>query len=70
MTVNTYFILFHFIYFFKFYFWLHWISVAEHGLSLVAAGRGCSLASVCRLLTAVASLVAEHRLYASGLQQL
>ena len=30
--------------------------------SLVAASRGYSLAVVCRLLTAVASLVAEHGL--------
>ena len=30
--------------------------------SLVVANGGCSLAAVCRLLIAVASLVAEHRL--------
>ena len=35
------------------YFWLCWVSVAAHGLSLVAAGG---------LLVVVASLVAEHRL--------
>ena len=32
------------------------------GFSLVAARRGYSQDSVCRLLTEVASLVAEHRL--------
>ena len=32
------------------------------GFFLVAASRGCSLVVVCRLLIAVASLVAEHRL--------
>ena len=31
-----------------------------HGLSLVGVGRGYTLAVVCGLLTAVASLVAEH----------
>ena len=35
------------------YFWPHWVFVAARGLSLVAA---------CRLLIAVASLFAEHRL--------
>ena len=34
-----------------------------HGLSLVAASGGYSLAVVLRLLIAVASLVAEHSLY-------
>ena len=33
--------------------WLRWVFVAEHGLSLVAVGGGCSLAR--RLLIAVAS---------------
>ena len=32
--------------FLKFYFWLHWILVAAHGLSPVAVGSGCSLCSV------------------------
>ena len=35
------------------YFWLHWVFVAAHRLSLVA---------VCGLLIVVASLVAEHGL--------
>ena len=43
-----------FFFFNKFiYFWLLWVFVAAHGLSLVAASG---------LLIAVASLVAEHRL--------
>ena len=40
------------------------------GFSLVAASRGYSPAVVRGLLTVVASLVAEHRLWAHGLQQL
>ena len=40
------------------------------GFSLVVVSWGHSLAVVCRLLTAVASLVAEHRLSARGLQRL
>ena len=43
------------------YFWLRWVFVAVHGLSLVAASGGYS-SVVCRLLIAVASLVAEHGL--------
>ena len=43
-------------------FWLCWVFVATCGLSLVVASGGYSLVSVCRLLTAVASLAAEHRL--------
>ena len=44
------------------YFWLLGVFGAGRGLSLVEAGRGHSLAVVCRRLTAVASLVAEHKL--------
>ena len=44
------------------YFWLHWVFMAACGLSLVVASRGYSLVAVCRLLIAVASLVAEHGL--------
>ena len=40
------------------------------GFSLVVVSWGHSLAVVCGLLTAVASLVAEHRLSARGLQRL
>ena len=50
-----------FIYFLFIYFWLRWVFVAVLGLSLVAAS-GLSLVAVCGLLTAVASLVAEHGL--------
>ena len=46
------------ILFYLFYFWLRWVFVAVHGLSLVAASRG--YASLGWLLIAVASLVAEH----------
>ena len=47
-------------------FWLCWVSVAIHSFSLVAVSRGCSLAAVPRLLTAVASRVAEHGLQSAG----
>ena len=36
-------------YLFMFHFWLHWVLIAAHGLSLVV---------MCRLLIVVASLVA------------
>ena len=39
-----------------------WVVFAMHGHCLVAVSRGCSLVAVLGLLTAVASLVAEHRL--------
>ena len=42
---------------------MHWVFAAVRGLSLVAASRGYSLAVVCGFLVAVASPVAEHRLY-------
>ena len=42
--------------------WLCWVLIAVLGLSLVAGSGGYSLAVVCGLLTAVASLVADHRL--------
>ena len=51
-----------FIYFIYFYFWLRWVFVAVRGLSLVAARGGLLFVAVRRLLTAVASLVVEHRL--------
>ena len=44
------------------YFWLHWIFIASHSLSLVVASVGCSLVTVLRLLIAVASLAAEFGL--------
>ena len=49
-----------FIYLFIYLFWLHWVFVAAHGLSLVAASGGLLFVAVRRLLIAVASLVAEH----------
>ena len=42
------------------YLWLCCVFFAAHGLSLVAASGGYSLVVMCKLLTAVASLVAEH----------
>ena len=50
------------------YFWLCWVFVAARGLSLVAVSRGLLFVAVSGLLTAVASLVAEHGLYVCGLQ--
>ena len=44
------------------YFWLYWVFVAAHRLSLVAASGGYSLVDMHRLLTVVASLVVEHEL--------
>ena len=48
----------------KFYLfiWLCWVFVAECRLSLAAVSGGYSLVAVCRLLIAVASLVAEQAL--------
>ena len=43
------------------YFWLHWVFLAASKLSLVVTSEGCSLVRECRVLTVVASLVAEHR---------
>ena len=47
---------------FLIFIWLHWVFVAACGLSLVVGSGGCSLGVVRRLLIAVASLGAEHRL--------
>ena len=41
---------------------LPWVFTAAHGLSLVAVSGDFSLVTVCGLLVALASLVAEHRL--------
>ena len=52
----------HFSFFFFFFmFWLHLVFIAVRGLSVVAASEGYSIVAVWGLLTAVASLVAEHR---------
>ena len=44
------------------YFWLLWVFVAVHGLSLVVASVGYFLATVHGLLIVVASLGEGHRL--------
>ena len=44
------------------YFWLHWVFVAAHGLSLVVASGDYSLVVVCGLLIMSVPLVAEHGL--------
>ena len=43
-------------------FWLHWVFVGVHRLSLIVVSGGHSLAAVCGLFIAVADLVAERRL--------
>ena len=48
-------------FFFFLMFWLHWVFIAVRGLSVVAASEGYSRVAVQGLLTAAASLVAEHR---------
>ena len=53
---------------FNFHFGLCWLFIAVNGLPLIAAIRGYSPVVVLRLLIAVASLAAEHRLSAHGLQ--
>ena len=47
---------------------LYWGFVTVHGLSLVAASRGCSPVMVPRLLIAVASLVVKHGFTCCGVQ--
>ena len=44
------------------YFWLHWVLIVAHRLSLVSVSRGYCIVAVCALLIVVASLVAEDRL--------
>ena len=44
------------------YFWLCWVFVAAHGLSLVVVSRGLLFIAVCGLLIAMTSPVAEHGL--------
>ena len=41
------------------YFWLFWVFVAVHRLSLVVVNRGYSSVAVCGLLIKVAFLVVE-----------
>ena len=54
---------------FYLFFWLCWVFVAARGLSSSCGERGLLFVAVCRLLTAVDSLVAEHGLQAHRLQQ-
>jgi hypothetical protein len=61
LFLNIYFLKL-FIYLFLFNFWLPWVLVAAHRLSLVVVSGGYSLVVVHRLLIAAASLVAEYRL--------
>ena len=57
-----------------FFFLLIYLILAMLGLfcndcfSLVAASQGYSLVALCRLLLAIASLAAEHRLYSAWTQ--
>ena len=44
------------------YFWLCWVIIAAWAFSLVVASGGYPIVVVCRLLIAVASLIAEHGL--------
>ena len=59
-----------FILFVYFYFWLRWVFVAARGLFSSCGEWGLLFVELHGLLIAVASLVAEHRLQAHGLQQL
>ena len=49
-------------YIYLFIYWLCWVFVAVHGLSLVAASGGLLFIEIRGLLIAVVSLVAEHGL--------
>ena len=53
---------FHSLLFIYFYFWMHWVFISVHGLSLVVVCVGYSLVTVCGLLLVVVSPVTEHRL--------
>ena len=48
--------------FYLFYFWLRWVFAAVHGLFSSCGKQGLLFRAVRGLLTAVASLVAEHGL--------
>ena len=54
LSLNTVYLLF--------FFWLHWVFIAVHELSLAVVSRGSSPVVVRGLLIVVASLVAGHRL--------
>ena len=52
-----------YLFFFKLiYFWLCWVFIAVHGLSLVVVGGGLLFTAVQRLLIVLTSPVAKHRL--------
>ena len=55
MSANFFFLIY-------FYFWLRWVFVAAHSLSLVVASRGLLFVAVHGLIIAVASLIVEHGL--------
>ena len=44
-----------------FNFWLRWVFIAAHRLSLVAVSRGCSLVALRGLHIVMVSLIAEDR---------
>ena len=48
--------------FLKICFWLHWVFIAAHRLSLAVPAEGYSLVGIHGLLIAVASLFVEHGL--------
>ena len=48
--------------YYLFYFWLGWVFISVHGLSLAVMSGGYFLVSLLGLLPAVASPVAEHGL--------
>ena len=54
--------------FYSYIFWLYWVFVAVHWLSLVVASGGHSVVGLHWLLVSVAFLVAAHRLWVSRLQ--
>ena len=64
-AVRFFFFFFNF-HLFCFYFWLCWIFVSAHGLSLVAVSGGHALIVACGLLIAVASLVGKQQEKALG----
>ena len=57
-----FFFFFFYVFIYLFSFWLCWVFVAACGLSLATVSGGYSVAVVWGFLTAVVSLVTEHRL--------
>jgi len=62
MSVDLSWIFFYYYYLLIYLFWLLWVFVAVHELSLVAVSGDHSPVGVCGLLNRVASLAAQHRL--------